>query len=809
MTSKITFPTSSEQYEKLYKIGFNAWKARLKNDPEVEVATKLHNVDASYDKEMIKEEIGAIEEMCRGQEGFLVECQRFFVDNVLWIVCDFAAWSEGTVKDIVSLHNEEGGVLDEQLVRAIGNQLLAPLEFLHSKGRIFRDLRCKNLMVTPEGEIQLQLFTLPSILQEKAPIYKDSLFWASPELLLQERVPGSSMTPAAMAAAASSVGTPVDVWALGITLLELALGDVPFHPDMTPSQLFQAIVEGDSPTLPPEIAPLWSKGFKEVIQKCLIKDPALRPSIAELKTHPFFTGAPGPEYIKEHLLAPLPPIEARWKLISQIREQQEIAKHERREHAEKLAQQAAQFAQSATELPDFGALGPSLPGTSLSGPALGMGNPMATNSNISSGNSSVGSGPTIGQSAGGPSIPSSSSGPSLLSGLSIHAHSVSGGPSLTNPPVIASSGPVLGGPSLGVSAHLGTNVQQSAEGTPIGSNSSSAASTASSSFPLGSVPAVNGHVPIAVAPSGFTPRPLMHVASTSSLPITSTNLASHPVGAPDNPFLYDAGGAPLQGNPIKQGGERANSAPTHSQPMHMAQGGMHQQIQANLSQPVQQEPQRGRFRIVNPGSNAATPSGSLDLSSPHQVPTVSGSYASPTPPYLTQAEGGYAATTGQPLQAPQAHLMGATGHVNQVHPSITGAQGNIAQLSSSRRSSKSQLAPATATQTPAFNVPVEAYLGENERDYIVIFRAIPGTMVSIALEGKTLVISGQIPPLSPSLLKQIHTTERPISKFERKITFPGEVDPNDFGRELIREQNTMIIRVKKSPKSIHMGDDMF
>lgn len=35
----------------------------------------------------------------------------------------------------------------------------------------------------PNGEVQLQLFTLPSILQDKAPTYRESLFWLAPEIL--------------------------------------------------------------------------------------------------------------------------------------------------------------------------------------------------------------------------------------------------------------------------------------------------------------------------------------------------------------------------------------------------------------------------------------------------------------------------------------------------------------------------------------------------------------------------------------------------------------------------------------------------
>jgi serine/threonine protein kinase/HSP20 family molecular chaperone IbpA len=717
------------------------------------------------EKDHVKSEMAMIEEMCADQEGFLVGGQSFFADQVLWIVCDFEAWSEGTVRDIMSIHTQDGHTLDEQLVRAIGAQLLAPLEFLHSKGRIFRDLRCKNLMVTPEGKIQLQLFTLPSILQERSPIYKDSLFWASPELLLQERVPGSSMSPAALAAA-TSVGPPADVWALGITLLELALGDPPLCQDhLSPAQIFKAIVEGEPAMLPPEIAPLWSKGFKEVIQKCLVKDVSSRATIADLKSHPFFSGAPGPEYIKEHLLSPLPPIDTRWKLITQIREQLDaIKQQERKEAAEKALESQpgenpdnSSSAGSGTSAGGPG-LGPSIPGVGM-GPSLS-----SAPSSISSIGSSISNNSGVPLSASNPTIPNLGLGPSIGPTINVIGGVV--GPTLGMTP--SSSVQSVGmGPSLDSLAAGSSSFQ------PPPGHSGLATSTGSSSA-SGS----GGSHSRATGGDQYTPR------SAAAMAAQQQQQAQQP----ENPFLstnevqtFKAPAIPGAGSVSSNSG---STTPTTANIVASASNS------SGLNTAAPPEPTRGRFRIVNPGtSGASTPHGSVDMGPSISLPGIASVLAA-------TATG---STGSTPLTSP--HLASTT-TASSSSSSNAPTDANLA-----RRNSKSQV--SSPSQTPVSNVPIEAYLGENEREYLVIFRTIPGTIVSVSLEGRTVVITGQVPPLPSFLLKQISSTERPTSKFERKVRLPGEIDPNEFSKELLREQNTMVIRVKKCPKSIHLGEDIF
>ena len=878
----------------------------------------------------------ALEEKCRGQSGFLCEGQAFFVESVLWIVYDFKAWSEGTVRDIIGIHNneDENAVLEEQLVRAIGAQLLEPLDYLHTQvGRIFRDLRCKNLMVTSEGIVQLQIFTLPSILQEKAPIYKDSLLWASPELLLQERVPGTSMTSSAsFNALSASVGPPVDVWALGMTLLELALGDPPFSPDLNPSQIFQTIVEGDAPTLPVDTSHLWSKGFKEVLAMCLTKDASQRATIADLKAHPFFAGAPGPEFIVQHLLAPLPPVESRWKLISQIRESQEVASKERQ--AQLAAQQHLQLsAQIHAHIPSGASSAIGTPQMSHSHSAssnLGNGNASTASnaSNMANASSNIATSPNVTSPLQSPphtSMLSSVSQPPL--GEHYRGDHLPSSPTHSSPQFSLSTpempsfeapgmGPSLGGLSAGVGATAangnvgngsvgnGSNgngsigngamtsngnvgVVGSSNSAPAGipsSTSGPSLNLASLNIPnnLGSGPSldggangmmdsstngssVNSSLNSSANGTGYTPRsaaqtptPQQQQGAVGGGPsINGASSGSNgSSGAPvDNPFLFDPAYASKHGSgantPVGQGTPRGHGSNGSNTANNSNNGNMVSSASSSSVPNGSSEPTRGRFRIVNPSSAAAAAAAAVGPSSssssmssaadasvasgagytvtgetPHfQLPAMpNGSYnqqnvGSPTPIY-----GNHAYPTHQAphmrRNSKGSHLMGASGYASASSSSMgqiasavgVGAPvpGGLASQHSAAALHHASVSPSLhPLQTPSTNVPIEAFLGENDRDYFVVFRAIPGTMVSVTLEGRTLIISGQIPPLPVSVLKYIQSIDRPASKFERRIPFPGEIDSTDVGKEIIRESNLMVIRVKKCPKSIHIGDDMF
>lgn len=71
----------------------------------------------------------------------------------------------------------------------------------------------------------------------------------------------------------------MDIWSLGITLIEFAQMEPPNH-EMSPMRVLLKIQKSDPPKL--EQPSKWTKEFNEFIARALIKDPAHRPTAEDL-----------------------------------------------------------------------------------------------------------------------------------------------------------------------------------------------------------------------------------------------------------------------------------------------------------------------------------------------------------------------------------------------------------------------------------------------------------------------------------------------------------------------------------------------
>jgi serine/threonine protein kinase len=79
-----------------------------------------------------------------------------------------------------------------------------------------------------------------------------------------------------------------DTWSMGITAIEMAELTPPHH-DLHPVRAIFAIPKDPPPRL--QDAARWSRAMHDFVARCLVKDPAERPSAAELLAHPFVAGA--------------------------------------------------------------------------------------------------------------------------------------------------------------------------------------------------------------------------------------------------------------------------------------------------------------------------------------------------------------------------------------------------------------------------------------------------------------------------------------------------------------------------------------
>jgi len=174
-------------------------------------------------------------------------------------VSDFAVW---------------GFKLTEPQISFIIRETLRGLKYLHDNKIIHRDIKGANILVTDEGEVKLIDFGVSAILKshdEKRKTLIGTPYWMAPEII-------SNKTRY------SPYDNKVDIWSVGITIIELAEKDPPLA-QMNPMRALMQIPLRESPKLAhPQ---KWSSAINDFVTLCLQKDCRKRPSVDELLTHAF------------------------------------------------------------------------------------------------------------------------------------------------------------------------------------------------------------------------------------------------------------------------------------------------------------------------------------------------------------------------------------------------------------------------------------------------------------------------------------------------------------------------------------------
>jgi len=199
------------------------------------------------------------------QSQFVVQYYGcLLVKNKLWIVMEYMGG--GSIRNILDVR-----AIPEVDIAIILAQTLRALDFLHRGRKIHRDIKAANILLNNDGFAKLADFGVASSLESrnKAFTFVGTPFWMAPEVI-------------------QGVGydEKCDIWSLGITAIEMAT-QMPPYSHLNPTQALLLIPQKDPPTLDAQ----FSSQFRDFVSKCLIKDPAQRPSAAELLQHPFILKA--------------------------------------------------------------------------------------------------------------------------------------------------------------------------------------------------------------------------------------------------------------------------------------------------------------------------------------------------------------------------------------------------------------------------------------------------------------------------------------------------------------------------------------
>ena len=196
-------------------------------------------------------------------------------------------------------HRNARGVVTKVGRSMVVGNCLAGLAYLHGQGKIHRDIKGGNILSDSHGMCKLADFGVSGNLDKTLGKHRTVIgtpHWMAPEVLMSD-----------------DYNELADIWSLGITAYELAVGEPP-HAKLHSMRAALKIPMSAPPTLPDPAH--WSEHFHAFLRSCLIKDFHARPSAIDLLSHPFIANAPNASVLMDMVRQSVKIIEAKASELS-------------------------------------------------------------------------------------------------------------------------------------------------------------------------------------------------------------------------------------------------------------------------------------------------------------------------------------------------------------------------------------------------------------------------------------------------------------------------------------------------------------
>jgi serine/threonine-protein kinase OSR1/STK39 len=282
----------SDHYEIISELGKGTFGTVYKAKhriAKVNVAIKITEIGKNYGECCDKNgncsnmELEILKEICHPNITKMYE--SIIRNNEIWEVMELCEY--GSCRDILNSKFKEG-FKDEIFIATVLKYILTAVDFCHSKNIIHRDIKCGNVLIDDHGCVKLCDFGTANQFNrcEKRTTLIGSPCWMAPEVICS---------------CEKGYNEKIDIWSIGITALELAMGKTPFD-RLPPMKIMLLLAEEKIPKYD-EIMNNnnFSSKYKSFIRKCLRFDVEKRYSARQLMEHKFIKLAQDETYILNYL----------------------------------------------------------------------------------------------------------------------------------------------------------------------------------------------------------------------------------------------------------------------------------------------------------------------------------------------------------------------------------------------------------------------------------------------------------------------------------------------------------------------------